>query len=325
MPTIARAFVLVIFAVLLGAALLIGIAVHRVNKVFDVPPSPITRATAPDEIARGGRLFRTLCFDCHAGPGGSRPTGARVTSAPAFIGEVWASNITADPQNGVGAWTDGELARLLRNGIRRDHYYAATMSRFGHMGDEDVAAIIGFMRSDDPMMAATPAAPSVPPSKMALGGVLALAYAAGLDASGPERLPTPARGPTADYGRYLAAFVYACVDCHTNGLNGAAEKLGAPGLMAGGVVMHQANGDVVYSSNLTPDVETGLGNWSADDLSRALLAGTARDGHKLRPPMPVFHDMDATEAAALYAFLRTVPAAHSPTPHSDAGMGATSN
>jgi len=321
MPTVARAFALVVFLVLLAGAALVGFAVHRVNRVFDVPPSPITRATAPEEIARGGRLFRALCLDCHAGPGGARPTGARVTSAPSFIGEVWAPNITADPKNGVGAWSDGELARLLRNGIRRDHYYAATMPRFGHLGDEDVAAIIGFMRSNDPAVAATPAAAPVPPSKMAVAGVLALAYAAGMDPSGDAHLPTPPRGPSADYGRYLAEYVYACVDCHTSGLGAAAEKLKGPGALSGGVALHQQKGATIYSSNLTPDNETGLGSWSADDLTRALQTGTAKDGHRLRPPMPVFREMDATEAAAIYAFLRGLPVAHSPTPRSDAGAG----
>jgi len=319
MPTVARAFALVMLLVLLAGAALVGFAVHRVNKVFDLPPSPITRATAPEEIARGGRLFRRLCLDCHAGPGGNRPTGARVTSAPSFIGEVWAPNITADPKNGVGEWSDGELARLLRNGIRRDHYYAATMPRFGHLGDDDVAAIIGFMRSDDPMMAATPAVAPVPPSKMAVAGVLALAYAAGLDTSGAPHVPTPARGPNAEYGRYLAAYVYSCVDCHTTGLGVADEKLKGPGALSGGVALHQQKGGTIYSRNLTPDDETGLGRWTVEELTRALQTGTAKDGRRLRPPMPVFGEMDATEAAAIYAFLRTVPASHSPTPRSDAG------
>jgi len=319
MSTVARAFALVVFFVLLAAAALVGFAVHRVNRVFDVPPSPITRATSPEEVARGGRLFRVLCLDCHAGPGGPRPTGARVTSAPSFIGEVWAPNITADAQNGVGAWSDGELARLLRNGIRRDHYYAATMPRFGHLADEDVAAIIGFMRSGDPSMAATPAAAPVPQSKMAVGGILALAYAAGMDPGGEAHLAAPPRGPNADYGRYLAAYVYACVDCHTSGLGAAAEKLKGPGALTGGVALHQQKGDTIYSRNLTPDDETGLGSWSADDLARALQTGTAKDGRRLRPPMPVFRELDGTEAAAIYAFLRGLPATRSPTPRSNAG------
>src|SRR3569623_1707979 len=313
MSTVARAFALVVFLVLLGATALVGFAVHRVNKVFDIPPAPIPRASSPYVGARGGRLFRTLCLDCHAGPGNTRPTGARVTSAPSFIGEVWASNITADPQNGVGAWSDGELARLLRNGVRRDHYYAATMPRFGHLSDDDVAAIIGFMRSSDPTMAATPVAASVPQSKMAVGGVLALAYAAGLGASGDAPVPGPTRGPNADYGRYLASYVYSCVDCHTTGLGATDQKLKGQGVLSGGAAMHNPD-STIYSYNLTHHDETALGSWSAEDLTRALQTGIAKDGLMLRAPMPVFREMDATEAAAIYAFLRSVPASHSPSP-----------
>ncbi len=314
MSTLSRAFVLVMFVVLLGGGLVVGVAVHRVNRVFDLPAPPVARASSSDEIARGGRLFRTLCLDCHAGPGGGRPTGARVANAPSFIGEVWAPNITADPQVGIGSWTDGDVARLLRNGVRRDRYYAATMPRFSQLADEDVAALIGFLRSDDPMVAAAPASAASPRSKLGLGGVLALAYAAGVDTSGAAHVPAPPRGPNAAYGRYLASRIYACVDCHTNGFGATDEKLAATGLLAGGMVLHNKAGDVVYSRNLTPDAETGLAAWSADDLARALMTGVSRDGRKLRPPMPVFRAMDAPDAAALYAFLRSLPAVHSPVP-----------
>jgi len=168
-------------------------------------------------------------------------------------------------------------------------------------------------------MAATPAAAPVPPSKMGVGGILALAYAAGMDPSGDAHLAAPPRGPTAEYGRYLAAYVYACVDCHTNGLGASAEKLKGPGALTGGVALHQPKGDTVYSRNLTPDDETGLGRWSADDLRRALQTGVAKDGRKLRPPMPMFREIDPIDAAAIYTFLRGLPPAHSPTPRSDAG------
>ena len=136
-----------------------AVATRRVNRVHDLPPPPITRAIAPEEIARGGRLFRTNCLDCHAGApapgqrGERRPSGARVTGAPSFLGELWAPNLTADPQTGIGAWTDAELARLLRNGLRRDGRYAATMPRFARLADADVAALIGFLRSDAPLVA----------------------------------------------------------------------------------------------------------------------------------------------------------------------------
>jgi mono/diheme cytochrome c family protein len=338
MSTLSRALVLVVFVLLAGGGAVIGIATHRINQVHDLPAPPIVRAAAPDEIARGGRLFRTLCLDCHAGPaavpgraggdardaaaavvGAAPPSastrvaaGARVASAPAFLGELWAPNITGDVTAGVGGWSDGELARLLRNGLRRDGRYAATMPRFPRLADEDVAAIIGFMRSGDPLVA--PVATRVPPSRLGLGGILALAYAAGVDTSGPAHVAAPPRAPSAEYGRYLAGVIYGCVDCHTTGVGTTEEKLAAPGLLAGGLVLHGPDGAIVYSRNLTPDRETGLGAWSVEDFGRALREGTSRSGRRLRPPMPLFGAIDDLEAQAIFAFVRSVPPVHGPSP-----------
>ena len=88
MSTLSRALVLAVFVVLILGGSVFGVAKRRVNRVFDIAPPPIARAAAPDEIARGGRLFRTLCLDCHAGPGGSHAQGVRVASALEFIGQV---------------------------------------------------------------------------------------------------------------------------------------------------------------------------------------------------------------------------------------------
>ena len=318
MSTLSRALFLAVLVMLIAGGLLFGIAVRRVNRVHDVPPPPIARATAPDEIARGGRLFRTLCLDCHAGPAGADPAsprraaGARVANAPSFLGELWAPNITGDREAGVGVWTDGELARLIRNGVRRDGRYAATMPRFSRIADEDVAALIGFMRSDDPAVA--PVATRVPPSKLGVGGILALAYAAGVDTSGAAHVPGPPRAPTPEYGRYLASVIYGCVDCHTSGFGPTDEKLASPGRMAGGQALHGRDGAIVYSRNLTPDAATGLGGWTAEDLARALREGTTPKGRRLRDPMPLFRDIDDTDARALFEFLHGLPPSNSPLP-----------
>jgi mono/diheme cytochrome c family protein len=320
MSVLSRALLLVVFCLLIVGGTIVGVAVRRVRRPYDVAPPPIARATAPDDVARGGRLFRTACLGCHAGPGGARPTGARVADAPAFIGEIWAPNITADPRAGIGAWTDGALARLLRNGLDRDGRYAAAMPRFSRIGDEDVAALIGFLRSNDPLIAPAPdagsgpAVPPVPRSRLGIGGLLALAYAAGVDVSGEPHVPVPPRGPNADYGRYLASVIYGCVDCHTDGLGATPEKLRSPSLLAGGLALRTPHGDPIYSKNLTPDAETGLGRWTADDLTRALATGVGRGGRRLRSPMPIFRDLDGTDAGAIYAYLRSLPPAHSPTP-----------
>ena len=209
-----------------------------------------------------------------------------MTGAPQFLGEIWAPNLTSDTETGIGSWTDGELARLLRNGVRRDGHYAGSMPRFARLGDQDVAALIGFLRSDDPLVA--PVSHQVPRGGMGIAGKLALAFAAGIDTRGDARVPAPARGPTADYGRYLASAVYGCVDCHTDGFKTTDENLRSPGLLAGGLFLRTPRGDPIYSANLTPDSETGIAAWTADDLARALSTGIGRGGLALRPPCRYF-------------------------------------
>ncbi len=318
MPILARAFILLLFTLLVIGSIVVGIAVRRVGRKHDLPPPPIARATAPDEIARGGRLFRTNCLDCHAGhaqPTGTterRPIGARVTGAPEFMGEVWAPNLTVDPAAGIGGWTDGDIARLLRNGLRRDGSYAATMPRFARLADQDVAALIGFLRSNDPLVAASPN--QVPRPDLPLAGTLALAFAASVDVRGETHVPMPPRGPTAAYGGYLASVIYGCVDCHTDGFIPTEEKLRSPVLLAGGLFHRTPRGETIYSTNLTPDPETGIGGWTVDDLARALSLGIGRNGLPVRAPMPVFRYLDPDEAAALFAYLRAVPAVNRNTP-----------
>lgn len=319
MPVLGRAFLLMAFVLTIVGTVVTVVAHRRVGRVYDIPYPPITRATTPDEIARGGRLFRANCLDCHAGratlpaPGYERrPLGARVTSAPEFMGEIWAPNLTGHPTAGIGAWSDGEVARLLRNGLRRDGHYATSMPRFARLSDADVAALLGFLRSNDPMVA--PSDNVVPRTDLAIGGTLALAFAAGVDTSGPPQVPMPPRGPTAAYGGYLATAVYGCVDCHTDGMTRTDEKLRSPNLLAGGLFLRTPRGEPIYSANLTPDHDTGLGAWTAEELTRALTTGIARAGTPQWPPMPVFRTITADEGAALFAYLRSVPAISRKTP-----------
>ena len=112
---------------------------------------------------------------------------------------------------------------------------------------------------------------------------------------------------SAERGAYLVR-VGNCMACHTD-RGGAA--------WAGGRAIDTPFG-VVYSSNLTPDKATGLGNWSADDFWRALHHGRSRDGRLLYPafPYPNYTEVTRADADAMYAFLRTVPAVQREnTPH----------
>ena len=109
----------------------------------------------------------------------------------------------------------------------------------------------------------------------------------------------PANAATLARGEYLAR-AGNCLGCHT-------RRGGAPG--AGGRAIATPFG-TVYSANLTPDEQTGLGRWSASEFRRALQHGRSRDGRLLAPafPYPNFTRVTREDADALYAWLMSRPA-----------------
>ena len=114
---------------------------------------------------------------------------------------------------------------------------------------------------------------------------------------------TPPSQEQAARGAYLAR-AGNCMLCHT-------ERGGAP--YAGGRPLATPFG-TVYASNLTPDADTGLGQWSAAHFRRALHEGRSRDGRLLYPVFPYTHFTRVTDADAdaLFAYLRSLPPVHKP-------------
>ncbi len=131
------------------------------------------------------------------------------------------------------------------------------------------------------------------PAKL-LGAVLLLATAACL---AQETQGVAATGSAVERGRYLAA-AGNCLSCHT-------RPGGAP--FSGGVSFETPLG-ILYSTNITPDAETGIGRWTPADLQRAMHQGIARDGRHLVPafPYPSFTKVTDADVADIYAFLRTL-------------------
>lgn len=306
MSVVARALVLMMFALAAVGSTVYAIAARKISRTYESAAPPIARATAPDDLARGERLFRHLCIGCHAPGGAARATGGLVAGAPPFLGDIWAPNLTQDAIAGIGAASDGQVARLLRNGIRRDGRYASGMPRFARLADEDVSALIGFMRSPHPLFAAS--SESQPTTRLGVVGTLILAFGGGINTAGAARVVAPTPGPTAAYGEYLTSAVYGCVDCHTEGMGQTEEKLRSSGLLAGGYGRRDPKGDPIFAANLTPDPESGLGRWNRDELAQAVRAGVGRDGRRLRAPMPQFPHLDDVEVDAMFAYLRSRPA-----------------
>jgi len=75
-----------------------------------------------------------------------------------------------------------------------------------------------------------------------------------------------------------------------------------------------ASGQQVYSTNITPDVETGIGSWTESQFLRALKGGFRPNGTPVLYPMEQYVDMTDDEAAAVFAYLKTVPPIRKTTP-----------
>src|SRR5262245_40326847 len=108
-------------------------------------------------------------------------------------------------------------------------------------------------------------------------------------------------------GKYLT-IVGGCNDCHTPGT--FYGQMDTTRLLSGTELGWQGPWGVSYPRNLTPDMETGLGSWSEDDIVQALRTGKKKDGSPILPPMPwpFYSQMTDEDLHALAAYLKSIPA-----------------
>lgn len=296
--------------VLVGIVLMVALVLRAkwlVERSYaDVPEPTITADTSPEGVARGEMLFHSICIECHGGADG-RATGKHLTEIPAFLGDFWSANL-AHPERGVHTLSDGKIARAIRVGVVSDGRLSAAMNGFGKIGDRDVAALLGYMRSRPPAFA--PGGETQPKTRLTLTGAFILTYVAKVhvDPALPSSVvAVPPKDRTVAYGRYMTE-VFDCAGCHTEGFG--ADKMNSDGAFAGGFELVDPNGVKIWTKNITPDEDTGIGRWSVDDFERAVTAGVGPHGYVVRRPMPRFSRLDRTDVEAIYAFLRTVPKVH---------------
>jgi len=112
-------------------------------------------------------------------------------------------------------------------------------------------------------------------------------------------------------GEYLAR-AGNCRACHTT-------AVGAP--FAGGVVFETRFGKI-YSANITPDPDTGIGKWTSRQFLRSLRKGLRANDQHLYPvfPYPAFTKITDEDAAALFAYLKSVPAVRNDVPRNDMSL-----
>lgn len=112
-------------------------------------------------------------------------------------------------------------------------------------------------------------------------------------------------------GEYLVESVSLCMDCHSERDWSAHDTPMLPGTLGAGQDMNFLKGfpGKVYPPNITPDVETGAGSWSDDQLARAIREGVGHDGRALFPFMPYerFHALSDEDLASIIVYLRSLP------------------
>jgi len=261
----------------------------------------------PERVARGRRSAMMLCVACHLDNATGALSGRRMEDLPPQFGVAVSANITQDDATGIGSWTDGEIAYLLRTGVARDGRYTPPwMIKLPTLADEDLKDIIAFLRSDDPLLRPVKARPA--PSQPSFFTKF-LCRVAFKPLPWPEKpIPQPdPRDPVA-VGLYLVNSHAQCFGCHSRDFakNDDLHPERSAGYLGGGNPMPDMLGRTIVTSNITFD-ETGIGGWSEDEFVRALRHGVRPDNAVLVYPMVPYPELSDAEARAIYAYLRTVP------------------
>ena len=292
--------------ILVVAAIIAAITWFTPSPTYTPQTIDVHAVPTPERLARGREIASVLCTQCHLDPQTGKLSGRSLPKSP--LGDSTAPNITTDPEHGIGSWTDGQIVYALRTGVTPSGRFAGVgMPRLNLMSEEDMIALVTFLRSNDPLVAASNA--THPPQKRTFLGKALLRFAIK-----PPPYPTsPVPGPNApdaiDEGRYLVQGVALCWRCHSASYasHDVVHPERSKGYLGGGTDVLEATGQTIFSPNITSDPETGLGKWTEEQFIVALRKGLRPDGTALSPAMPMFDELSDTEARAIWAYLRSVP------------------
>lgn len=288
-------------------ALIAGITITtalRQNLTYEAPYPNIKTSKDSAVIARGKHLAYSSahCIDCHSTANADSliKLGLDVPLTGGYdfdigIGHMYSKNITPDSATGIGRYTDRELARALRYGVHPDGTVMFDFMQFHNMSDEDLTAVLSFIRSQKPVYNV------VPEHTLDIMGKLVKAFM--VKPAGPvgEVPVTVKKDTTAAYGKYLAINIGECSGCHTKrDMSGA--FIGE--LFGGGNEFAEHGNPALISPNLTTDSTSRIFGWSQEQFINRFRTG------KIIPysPMPwaSFGRMTDDELKAIYKYLKTV-------------------
>ena len=268
---------------------------------FDTTTIHYTAVASPEAFERGKELAFSNCAGCHYDHSVNKFIGTQIHDVPGIAGKVFSANLTHSKTNGITSkYSDAEIRYLLKTGISHDGRYLAYMLR-PNMADEDINAIIVYLRSNDPAVSAADTTVGLTHFTL-IGKAYMSMNAKPIPYKANVKMPA---NPVAE-GYYLIDNL-GCFHCHSQSLKSLdylyPDK--TKGYLAGGIKFKGENGAEIYASNITPDKNTGIGNYTEAEFLKALKEGIAPD-RKLKIPMPKFTLLKNSEIDAIYAYLQTV-------------------
>jgi mono/diheme cytochrome c family protein len=286
-----------------------GVTSVRADRTVDAPYPNIHASPDPAVIERGRYLVEgpAHCGECHGAvdPPAASKLGRPLIGGMEFklpVGTFRVPNITPDVETGIGAIKDEALARVIRYGVKPDGHGALPFMPYADLCDDDLTAIISYLRSQKPVKHV------VPEHDINALGRIVQAFV--LEPKGPSGTPKKSFAPeaTPEYGEYLTHTVGNCVMCHTQ----VDVRTGAfAGPKFGGGAEHDAFDDSkkkFITPNLTPDPRWGwLEAWSEDAFVARFKGGRVHADSPM--PWEAFQRMTETDLRAIYRYLQTVPPA----------------
>jgi mono/diheme cytochrome c family protein len=241
----------------------------RLRQTFDIAAEPVTLPTDSASLANGRHVFETRgCEGCH-----SKGLVGKVFFDEPRIARLIAPNVT----KAIRGYSDAELVRLLRHGVRPNGRGVAVMpsSMFYFLDDADLHSLVAYLRTLPEREG-----PQLPPTSMrilARVGLLVGQYSLEPTSMAHDAPRPPKAADGAALGLYLAKS--SCTECHGMNFEGGG---GTPALSI-------------------------VAGYSADEFAKLMREGVPKDGRVMKLMTPTaknrFSHFSETEVAGLYAFL----------------------
>lgn len=315
---------------LVAAVIVLSLYVWRSwDRVWDVAMPDLHASSDPAVIARGQYLAYgpAHCAECHMSSaevfekyvetGVRQPLGGGYRFPAPPLGVIYSLNLTPDPETGIGRYSDQQIARMIRHSVKPNGRASVRpMMPYGDMSDEDIVAIISFLRSEPPVRNKAPEAEWTLVGKVIKS--LAPTFMPRTDADIHPPKTSPPSAPNRARGEYIVRSLGNCVACHSP-LNQLTFVVNGPEFAGGLPIEPRPLPGVDHSvwftpPNLTPLPGSALMRFPDRETFVARFQKGGRKYNASPMPWNCYATMTADDIAGIYEFLHSLAPAGEPSP-----------